>query len=82
MSGIKTNLVKIGNSQGIRIPKTIIRQCGLKGRVSLEVVDGELIIRSADEPRKNWQECFEAENKDETKVAEFANQWDETEWEW
>jgi antitoxin MazE len=82
MANLKTHLIKIGNSQGIRIPKTIIRQCGLKEEVVLEVCDGQLIVRSAEEPRKNWEKSFKENPGEELKAAEITNEWDETEWEW
>ena len=34
---MKTKLIKIGNSQGIIIPKTIIDQCGIRNQVAIEV---------------------------------------------
>ncbi|MFZ5953304.1 MAG: AbrB/MazE/SpoVT family DNA-binding domain-containing protein [Candidatus Rifleibacteriota bacterium] len=82
MASLKTNLIKIGNSQGIRIPKTIIKQCGLREEVILEVCDGQLVVRSADEPRKNWENAFKSSSGENLKFAEISNEWDETEWEW
>lgn len=82
MESLKTNLIKIGNSQGIRIPKTIIKQCGLKEEVILEVVDGEIIIRPANQPRKNWENQFKSDESTDLKVSEAANKWDDQEWEW
>lgn len=50
-------LVKIGNSQGIRLPKAIIEQAQLADELDLEVSDGAIIIRSAYRPRESWEEA-------------------------
>ena len=40
---MKIDIIKIGNSQGIRIPKTIMKQCGFSESVETEIKDGNLI---------------------------------------
>lgn len=42
---MKTKIVKIGNSRGIRIPKSIIHESGLKSEVELEVGNSQIIIK-------------------------------------
>ena len=84
---MKTNIVKIGNSRGIRIPKPIFEQCGFEDKVDIEVHNHELIIRSAHQPREGWAEAFRmmAEYDDDTlldRVAESGPTWDDDEWEW
>ncbi len=81
---MKASIIRIGNSQGIRIPKPILEQCGFDSEVELEVSDKKIIIKSPVRTRKNWQTAFKAmaENGDD-KLTEFVqNQWDEEEWEW
>ncbi len=41
---MKTELVRIGNSRGIRIPKPLIEQCGLGNNVELRVENDSLVI--------------------------------------
>lgn len=82
---MKTNLVKIGNSRGIRLPKPLIEQCGFENEVEMEVQDHTLIIRSASEPRKGWDAAFTRMNKcsdDSLQAAEPPPSWDEEEWQW
>jgi antitoxin MazE len=50
-------LVKIGNSQGVRLPKAVIEQAGLEKDLDLEVVDGAVIIRSQKQARTGWAEA-------------------------
>jgi antitoxin MazE len=55
---MKTELVRIGNSRGIRIPKPIIEQCRLGDTVELRVHDDSLIISSQHKPRQGWEEAL------------------------
>ena len=82
---MKAKLVKVGNSQGIRIPKPICEQCGLEGEIEMDVRDGEIVIRSAHRPREGWDEAFAAMAEradDRLLVAESSTEWDAEEWEW
>ena len=84
---MRTSIVRIGNSQGIRIPKIIIEQCHLGPDVELEVEDEKLIIRSASFPRQGWEEkfkCMAAAGDDSLLDDGLTRQssWDEDEWQW
>jgi antitoxin MazE len=55
------HLVKIGNSQGIRIPKPFIEQADLEGKeLKLEVVNGGIFIALKQLPRAGWAASIEA----------------------
>jgi len=82
------HLVKIGNSQGIRIPKAIINQAHLEGKeLKFEVLNGGLFIAPVHQPRKGWAESIntilathgEELNDSEWLEAELIND-DELEW--
>lgn len=82
---MKGSLVKIGNSQGVRIPKPIIEQCGFANEVEFEVRNRELVIKSLRQPRQGWESAFKAmaANGDDTLLDSSVNsKWDEEEWEW
>lgn len=57
-------LVRIGNSKGVRLPKAVIEQAGLKDEIDLEVKDGKVILSPARQPRAKWaiaaKACHEA----------------------
>ncbi len=55
---MKTRIVRIGNSQGIRIPKPLLEQTGLRGEVEISAQDDCLIIRPARQPRTGWAAAF------------------------
>jgi len=86
-NSITLQIVKIGNSQGIRIPKLLLEQVGLHGTVRLEVEADCLVLRPVRVPRQGWEEQFQrmAENGDDKLLdADIPSmtKWDETEWEW
>lgn len=54
----KTKLVKIGNSQGIRIPKALIEQLGLEDGIELVVEQDHLEIHRGAKAREGWAEQF------------------------
>ena len=58
---MKTRIIKIGNSQGIRIPKLLLEQSRLGEEVELEVRDSQIVIRPAgSRPRQGCEEAFRA----------------------
>ena len=84
----KTKVVKIGNSQGIRIPKSLIDESGLKSEVELEVNDGQIIIKPISKNRESWETAFKkmAKKRDDilldTETLQEQSRWDKEEWVW
>ena len=57
---MRVNVVAIGNSKGIRIPKVILQQCHIKEYVDLEVENEYIVIKPYHEKqRRNWEKAFE-----------------------
>ena len=82
---MKASIIKIGNSQGIRLPKPILEQCGFNKEVEIEIRDHELILKSPDTPRANWAIAFQAmavNNDDQLLDPVSTTEWDAEEWEW
>jgi len=84
---MKAHLIRIGNSQGVRIPKPLLQQTGLRDEVEMEVQDGGLFIRAAGHPRAGWDEAFAAmalQGDDALLDGKelVPTRWDEEEWEW
>ena len=84
---MRTNIIRIGNSQGIRIPKILLEQSHLGTEVELDVEDEKIVIRSASRPRQGWGEKFQlmADCGDDKMIdADSSGQteWDKDEWEW
>jgi antitoxin MazE len=84
---VKTRIVQIGNSRGIRIPKQLLEQSGLKGEVEVRVEKNTLIIKAVSRPRAGWAEaCREMRKRGEDKMLDdfptVATQFDQEGWEW
>ena len=82
----KTRIVRIGNSQGIRIPKPLLEQSGLGEEVEIEVRSNEIVIRAVTRPRAGWDEAFaamSAEGDDALIEPDvLTDRWDDEEWTW
>jgi len=80
---MKSNLIKIGNSKGIRINSSIIKECELEDEVEIKVVDKKIIIEAVKEPRVNWNKSFEDmhKNNEDTLLITNGNTFDK-DWEW
>jgi antitoxin MazE len=84
---MKTHIVRIGNSQGVRIPKFLLEQTGLKGEVEITAQDDSVVIRPLKRPREDWDTAFQemAQRGDDALLDDAAptlSSWDEEEWEW
>ncbi len=83
---MRTQLIQIGNSRGVRIPKPLIEQCGLGKTVDLRVEKDRLVISPERQPRQGWTEAFRAAGPaagDEVLLDEIeTNEFDRKEWTW
>jgi antitoxin MazE len=83
---MKAELIRIGNSRGVRIPKPVIEQCGLGPRVELRVENHRLVISPERRSRQGWDEAFRAagpSNHDELLLETTGpNDFDHEEWRW
>jgi antitoxin MazE len=84
---MRTRIVRIGNSQGIRIPKLLLEEAKLGDEVELVVEDDRLVISPLHGPRDGWDEAFarmaEAGDDDllDAPLAPLTT-WDEDGWQW
>jgi antitoxin MazE len=81
---IKSRIVAIGNSQGVRIPKPLLEQAGLAGEVELHAEDGRIVIVAARQPRAGWAAAAaQLHACGEHRLLETpAPAFDAEEWEW
>jgi antitoxin MazE len=82
---MKTRLVRIGNSRGIRLPKPLIAQAGLTDEVELRVQDGTIIIEPSATPRTGWAAAakrMREHDEDLLLDPSTPTDFDEKEWEW
>ena len=84
---MRAKIVRIGNSQGVRIPKLLLERSGLGGEVEIEAHENQIILRPVRQPREGWGDAFQAmaEAGDDELVdgEEFVGtSFDEDEWSW
>jgi len=82
---MRTHIIAIGNSKGLRIPKVIMEQCGIAKEVILKAVKGKIIITPAKtEPRKGWSGAFVKmrTNRDDLPLINDNIDFEGSNWEW
>lgn len=83
---MKTTLIPIGNSRGVRIPKPFIQQCGLTEQVEMDVQDSMILIHAPRQPRAGWGAAFarmaRAGDDKLLDVQPTSTRWDEEDWQW
>ena len=85
-----TSLTRIGNSQGVRIPKAIVEQAHLENKkLIFKVVDEGLLIQPVESPRQGWKEQFDKALKSQGSAEnDTDDEWLEAplteikDWEW
>ena len=84
---MRTRIIKIGNSQGVRIPKLFLEQSRLREEVEMEAQEDQIILRAVTRPRQGWEEAFRAmaqQGDDQLLDDDLSgqSQWDQQEWQW
>lgn len=82
---MQVTIRRIGNSQGVVIPKPLLAQLGLSGEAEMSVEGGALVLRPPAKPvRADWAEASKkiaAAGDDALVMGEFGNA-DDAEWTW
>ena len=81
---MRAQIIRIGNSQGIRIPKTLLHDGKISGEVELELHDQGILIRSLQKPRATWEAAFRAvaEGEDDQPLPSVTTDFERKEWQW
>lgn len=84
---MRAKIVRIGNSQGVRIPKPLLVRSGLSVEVEIEAQDDQIVIRPARRPREDWESAFalmSASGDDQLIDGEpsASSSFDNEEWSW
>jgi antitoxin MazE len=81
----KTRIVRIGNSQGIRLPKGLLEQAQLPEEVELHAEPGRLVVRAARGPRFGWADAAQAMRaRDEDRLLDHPTptRFEAEDWTW
>lgn len=82
---MKAQIIQIGNSQGIRIPKMLLEETRLSGEVELVAHQDGLLIRSISKPRGTWDAEFKALaeiDDDQASPLQPGTRFEAKEWKW
>lgn len=82
---MKTRIVRVGNSRGVRLPKVLLEQARLAEEVELQAEPGRIVIRSLRQPRAGWAQAARQMNErgDDKLVDPLTpTRFDHEEWEW
>lgn len=85
---MQLQLRRIGNSQGVILPRPMLQQVGIENGIDLEIVDGAIVLRAAKQhPRDGWDESFAKATAagytaDNDLFNGISNEFDQTEWQW
>jgi antitoxin MazE len=79
---LKVDIIPIGNSKGIRIPKVLLEECGFGESVQIKVAKNQLVLIPVPKRRQGWDEAFKAmaDNKDDKLIHTPPTAFDEDEW--
>ena len=64
---MEVSVIKIGNSKGIRLSKTLLDKYNIQDTVEVILEKGQIVIKPLSRPRKGWEKAFKkmAENGDD-----------------
>ena len=82
---MKTKIIQIGNSRGVRIPKTLIEDAGLRDEVSLRIVESGLLIEGIGARRAGWGDAakrLQGRGEDGLLDTPHLSAFDASEWVW
>jgi len=80
---MELSVIKIGNSKGIRLKKSILDRYNIKDKVELILERGRIILKPVAKPRQDWEEAFKAmhDNDDDSLlIPDVFNEDAEEEW--
>ncbi len=82
---MKSRIVQIGNSRGIRLPKVLLEEAQLADEVELEAEPGRIVIRRGNRPRTGWAAAarkMRERSEDRLLDPAIPTRFDEKEWKW
>ena len=87
---MQSTLIQIGNSKGVRLPASLIKQYELKEAIEITPTAEGILIQPAQKrkAREGWEEQIDAVNEKYGPEAPdqewlgFTTEWEEKEWQW
>lgn len=74
---MELSVIKIGNSKGLRLSKTLLEKYNIKDKVEVILENGFMIIKPVSKPRKGWEKAFKEMHKNGEDQLLFNDVFDE-----
>lgn len=74
---METAIIKIGNSKGLRLSKTVLEKYNIKDKIEMILEEGQIILKPISNPRKNWGKAFEEMHKNNDDQLLFNDVFDD-----
>ena len=68
---IELKVVAIGNSRGVRLPKTVLDKYAIKGELVLEERSEGLLLRNKRDKRLSWEDTFKETAREREDWSDF-----------
>ena len=81
---MRTNIIKVGNSKGLILNKTILEKYQIENEVNIRLQDDYMIIEPVDKPRAGWDSQFKKAkptNEEEQLIPDIFEDEQFLEWE-
>ena len=79
---MRSKLVRIGNSRGVRLSKPLLEEAGLVDDVEIDVQPGVLTIRPVASPRAGWADAAASAPAHGLLDPPTPTQFDDEDWSW
>jgi antitoxin MazE len=82
---MKVSIVSVGNSKGIRIPKSVLEQCNFNNEAELQVENNKIVIKPVKKKiREGWDKAFKLmhDRKEDALVLKDSLDIEMKNWEW
>lgn len=82
---MKSQIIQIGNSQGVRLPKALLEESGISGEIDLVLHEEGILIRGVQRKRDGWADELKAmldKEEDEISDAVALTDFDVKQWQW
>lgn len=82
---MKAHIVRISNSRGVRLPKTLLQEAQLEGEVELQAEPGRILISKPSQPRAGWADAARRmREQDEDRLIDqpIPTRFDTDDWKW
>ncbi len=82
---MQVSVIQIGNSKGIRIPKSILQQLHIEDKLELEISGKGILLKPLPKkPREHWRKAFQNmhANGEDKLLVDYLEEDRETEWTW